>query len=579
MPIATRLPSLLLCLLPGIATLSPARAEVVLDLPAGNAELEQNLRTRLRLEAEPCDAPHWRVRQLYAAAGKDFAPALRAFGYYQARFDKVLNFTDACWQARFTFDLGRRTLIRERDIQVDGEAQKDPRLEKVLAALPLAPGAPLNHGDYEAIKDRLRQFAAQRGYLDFEFVRQELRVYPDDVAADIHLHADSGPRYRFGELHVQTQALDPDFVLRLSNIHPGEPYDALAVTELDRRLSDAGYFGRVEVRPRRDQTLDLAVPVDIVLEPTKRHAWRAGVGYSTDTGPRGSLRYDNRYINRRGHRFEGAISLSPVLSGLAADYVIPGKDPRVESFSFGARVQHEDTDSTVSDSVTLTARHTLQIGDWNQNRFIELLHERSEVGNDETTATLLMPGIGIDRAYADDLLRTRRGYRVSFEARAAHEALLSTTTMLQLRAAAKGVYRFGEGGRVTARVDTGTTLGTSISDLPASLRFFAGGDNSVRGYAYKSLGPVDDDGEPRGGKHLLTTGLEYEHPVHGDDWWLAGFFDAGNAFDTDDFEVRYGYGVGLRWYSPVGRVRLDVAIPDDTDDSDWRIHFGLGADL
>ena len=117
------------------------------------------------------------------------------------------------------------------------------------------------------------------------------------------------------------------------------------------------------------------------------------------------------------------------------------------------------------------------------------------------------------------------------------------------------------------------------TELPASLRFFAGGDNSVRGYKYKSLGPTDSDGEPKGGHNLLTGSLEYEHPIRGEDWWAAAFVDAGNAYDTDDFTVKFGYGLGVRWYSPVGRLRLDVAVPDDTSDDEWRIHFGLGADL
>jgi translocation and assembly module TamA len=150
--------------------------------------------------------------------------------------------------------------------------------------------------------------------------------------------------------------------------------------------------------------------------------------------------------------------------------------------------------------------------------------------------------------------------------------------MLQLSAGARIVYRIGAGGRVNARVGLGATLVDETESLPVSLRFFAGGDNSVRGYGYKALGPLDDDGNVRGGRYLLTGSVEYEHPIFGDDWWGAAFVDAGNAFDEEpDLEV--GYGVGVRWFSPIGRVRLDLAFPVDTSDDDWRIHFGLGAAL
>lgn len=556
-----------------------AHGDVTIEAPGAEAALVENLRARLSLTGEPCDAPSWRVRREFSRAEKEFDPALRAFGYYRAEVSKKLETGPECWHARFDVELGRRVTIGKRSIVIRGEAAEDEQLASLLAVLPLAEGAPLNHGDYEAIKDRLRQFAAERGYLDFAFERHELRVNPDEGLAEIRIEADSGPRYRFGELHFNDQPLNEDFVRRLARVREGDPYEASALTAMDRTLSDSGYYRQVEVRPRRDEAEDDSVPIDVTLEAAPRHAWRAGLGFATDTGPRLSLGYDNRYLNDRGHRFESALSLSPVLSGLNADYVVPGAQPHRDSYSFGARVLHEDTDTALSDSVTLTARHTIKSKRWTQSRFIELLHEQSTVAGEETTSTLLMPGIGLDRTQADDLLRTRRGYRVSLNIRGAYDGLLSTATLLQFRANAKGIYRFGDAGRLTARADAGATLGAGIGELPASLRFFAGGDNSVRGYAYESLGPVDDSGDPVGGKHLLTGSLEYEHPVFGEDWWAATFVDAGNAFDTDQVEVRFGYGVGVRWYSPIGRVRLDLAFPDDTRDDSWRLHFGLGADL
>ena len=165
------------------------------------------------------------------------------------------------------------------------------------------------------------------------------------------------------------------------------------------------------------------------------------------------------------------------------------------------------------------------------------------------------------------------------ELRGAWEGLLSDATLMQIRANARGIHRFGDAGRVTARTELGTTLGDDFFDLPASLRFFAGGDNSVRGYAYKSLGPKDSLGDVTGGRHLFTASLEYEHPLPGEDWWLAAFVDAGNAFNTREAEVEHSYGFGVRWYSPFGRLRLDIAFPSDTSDDSWRLHFGFGADL
>ncbi len=570
-----------LCLFVGLSALAvPSFGEVEIQLESADKLLETNLQTRLALAAEGCDAPRWRVRRLFARAEKDFDPALRALGYYRAEIEKNLETDDDCWRATFKVDPGERTRVRSRKVTVNGEASSDKAMQTLLAALPLAEGEPLNHADYEDIKNRLRTYALENGYFDFAIQRQELRVSPEQSAADIVIEASSGPRYRFGELRFNEQPINETLLRRLGRLEPGSEYDSAALIALDRQLSDAGYFQSVEVRARRQDAVDLQIPVDVQVEPAKRNAWRAGLGYSTDTGPRISLQYSNRYLNARGHHFNAELRLSPADSGLKADYLIPGRDPTRETFSFGAGLTHEVTDSATSDSASLIARQILKSKGWTQTRFLELLYERSDVGSIDDTYTLLMPGVALNRIKADDPLRTRKGYRVTLDARGAYEDLLSTTTMLQFRASGKWIRRFGEGGRVTVRGDAGTTLVDSVLDLPASLRFFAGGDNSVRGYDYEALGPVDAQGNVQGGRHLLTSSVEYEHPVSGDDWWVAAFADAGNAFDqTDDIDVKAGYGVGVRWYSPVGRLRLDLAFPDDTTNDDWRLHFGLGADL
>ena len=557
-----------------------AQADVAIEAPGGEDALMENLRARLGLAGEACDAPAWRVRRLFKRAEKDFQPALRAFGYYSAKLEKKLETGGDCWSATFVFELGERVTIRKRTVSVQGDAASDKQLESVLSALPLAEGEPLNHGQYEDIKSSLRDFATQRGYFDYTLTRNELRVFLDEAAAEVDIEAKSGPRYRFGELRINAVPLNDDFVRRLAKVQEGEPYDSRVLTAMDRNLSDPGYFRRVEVRALRDESEDESVPVEVQLEMAQQHAWSFGVGYATDTGPRGTIGYENRYVNPKGHRFQSALQLSPIKSSLRGDYIIPGQNPHRETFAFGARLLHEDNDSAESDSASLIGSQTLKSNRWNQTRFIELLHERSTVGDEDWTSdTLLMPGIGLDHIKANNPLKTRKGYRINLEVRGAHEALFSTTSMMQFRAGVKGIYRFGEGGRITARADGGTTFSDNVRDLPASLRFFAGGDNSVRGYKYKSLGPEDSEGEPKGGRHMLTGSLEYEHPVKADDWWLATFVDAGNAFDLDEVDAKVGYGVGVRWYSPVGRLRLDIAFPDDTEKDSWRLHFGIGADL
>ena len=585
-------------LLAGIAGLLlsvPAAAVLNIAAPEAPAGLRASLAAHARLAGLACDAPGWRVRRLFDALDADLDPALRAFGYYQPQLSKALNpgrddaeredadagdgVDDAgCWQASVNVLPGPRVRVVARRIEIRGEMATDPAWQTLAEQLPLPVGAPLNHADYETIKARLRELAQSRGYVAFRLTESRLRVDPAQQSADIVVVADSGPRYRFGALRVSETALDSDLIGRYFALSSGEPYDAAALLATDRALSDSGYFSRVELRARRDQAADGDIPVDIGLDMVPRHAWRAGAGYASDIGPRFQLGYHNRYINRRGHRFDAAIEASPVRRGLDLNYTVPGRNPLADSFVIGAQVVEENDDTVDSRRMALSGRRVTTFGPWTRTVGLELSRSEEQRADGSETLTLLMPGWRMTRVEADDLMRTRRGHRLDFEARAAHQGLLSSVSFLQLRAAAKLIHRFGDAGRMTVRGEAGVSWVADALDLPASVRFFAGGDNSVRGYDFRSLGPRDADDEPRGGKHLITASVEYEHPVSGEDWWAAAFVDTGNVFDQRPDALHTGYGVGLRWYSPVGRVRVDLAMPQDGDGG---LHFylGLGVDL
>ncbi len=570
--------ALITALLWGLAAV-PAGAETNIAVTGGDGAIENNLRLHLRLVDQPCDIRPARLRQLFAAVEEDIRPALEALGHYAPEIRKELDTGGDCWQATIEVDPGPPVRVRNLTVEIRGDARDDAAFGEFLADLPLEEGDQLHHGRYESIKAGLRSLALERGYFDARLARSTLRIHKSEKAADIVIDFATGTRYRFGELLLGDQPLEESFVRRLGAYEPDTPYEVDTLVRLDRNLSNSGYFQSVEVRPLRDQATEERVPVAVAFTRESRHLWRAGVGFATDSGPRVSAGYENRYVNPRGHRFSADVRLSPVISTLSAEYRIPGKDPHKQNYRFTGALEHDDTDSFTSDSLNLGFFDSRRMGAWNHSRFIKVLTERSDIGNDDVSSSFVLPGLGWNRMEADDPLRTRRGYRVGLEAQGTHEALLSSTSLFQVNAHAKGIYRFAGWGRVTGRLDLGTTLTPDFADLPASLRFFAGGDNSVRGYAFESLGPRDSDGEVVGGKHLLTASIEYEHPLGNEDWWGAAFVDAGNAFDTNDIRVKQGYGGGLRWYSPVGRIRLDIAFPEDTAEDDWRIHFGLGVDL
>ncbi|MCW8946252.1 MAG: autotransporter assembly complex protein TamA [Sedimenticola sp.] len=551
--------------------------EPSIEFKGVSGELESNLRAGLSLTAESCDAPAWRVNRLFRRADSELDQAARALGYYRIQLEKKILFNPACWQASFDIQPGEPAHLVNVDIVIQGEAQGDASFGKLLKASPVKKGSQVHHGQYEALKGEIERVAAERGYFDGRFVRTELKVDPQKNQASITLHYDSGKRYRIGNMVVDQQTYDPELLERYIKIRAGDPYDSTALANTHRGLADSGYFQSVSVKPDFKGAQNGTIDVQVVLEPIKRLAYRIGIGAATDTGPRLSLGYERRRLNRLGHRLESKLVLSQVDSSIGLEYLIPVQQPHIDQISFRTGYRHLDTDSTISDTATIGVRAVGNRNGWSETRYLDWISEESQIGTETTQATLLVPGISWAKTKADNRMLPRKGYRLSLELKGAEEALLSDVRFFQLQAAAKWIYPLGA-GRLLIRGDTGLTLTEDFEKLPASYRFFAGGDQSVRGYGYQALGPKNTDGTVVGGRYLLSGSVEYEYPIK-DDWSAALFIDAGNAVDGWNEELKRSAGVGLRWRSPVGPIRLDLAIPEDTSEDSFRIHFSMGADL
>jgi translocation and assembly module TamA len=186
----------------------------------------------------------------------------------------------------------------------------------------------------------------------------------------------------------------------------------------------------------------------------------------------------------------------------------------------------------------------------------------------------------LSRKTADDVYFPLRGLAVTYGLRVAHEGLIADTSFVQARAEAKWIRPVGDGNRFIGRAALGAMTVGDFDALPPELRFFAGGDRSVRGFDYQEIGEMRADGGVIGGKYQAVASAEYEHYFH-QNWGAAVFVDAGDAFNAD-FNANVGAGLGVRWKSPIGVVRLDVGVPvvtDREDHSSWRIHVVIGPDL
>lgn len=557
----------------------PAHGTV--DFQGLSRDTEKIVRATVPLVDEPCTARDARVRRLYRRADKEIRQALEVYGYYAPTIDKVLESKAGCWHARFRIDEGSRVSLRTVSIGVSGAGQSDSALTRVLTKADFAPGEGLNQRAYDELKSTLATVAQRRGYFDGRFVTSRLDVYPGQLAADITIDYASGERYRFGPVTLDQSVVDPELALRYVEFEPGEPYDADRLNELYTDLLTGGYFQNVELRTTPRPAPDLDVPLTIVLTAAPPRTWTTGVGYATDTGPKLRLGYLNQRLNGKGHQLEFSTSVSPILGEATLSYRLPTGKPRDEWLSVDTGYKYENPKDSRSNEFRLGVKQVKRRrGNWRETRFVDYVLESFTVAGDTGNSSLVLPGI----SWANQPLllpsRPRRGQRLTFTATGTDEILGSDTAFVQLSTEGKILVPLWSTARLLMRAQAGWTIKQDFDDLPFSVRYFAGGDNSIRGYEYKSLGPTDAEGKVVGGTDLLVGSVEIDQRVL-DNWSVAAFVDLGNAFDNfQNLSLKTGVGAGIRWYSPLGPIRFDVGVPLDNNAPDsFRIHITLGPDL
>lgn len=556
---------------------SPARGE--LQIIGVSDEIARNVRSFVALADEPCDAEAWLIRRRFRNLEADVRTALEPFGYYDPVITKELVQDEACWRATITLDPGNPVLLRNVDISITTSPEGRADFADIQSSSTLQSGAPLRHSHYDSFKRSLQVRAAERGYVEAAFTESTIEVWPDELSADISTKYESGPRYDFGEIRLQQDFLEPGLIRSFLEFETGMPYDSRLLNRAYRDLSFSGYFSRMELLPMMEEASDRAIPVRVLLEPADRIEYTVGAGYSTDSGPRGRAGFHNRRLNQKGHRFKSDINLSSVLQGLTAEHRRPMADPRSEWLSYTAALTHEDADTFDSETARVGFRRTKRVSSsWMRTLSVDLSYDQFDVGVESERTRLALPAIAFDHKRADRDIFPTRGRRLTFELRGASDYLGSDTSFLQATVSGRLVRSISTDARIIARATVGITAKSEFNELPPSVRFFAGGDESVRGFGYNTLGPEDELGNVVGGSNLLIASIEYERWLRGNFYGMV-FVDAGNAFDDVDVDAAAGAGLGLRWQSPVGPLRFYLAHPLNKSDRSVRLHIRLGADL
>ena len=558
-----------------------AQPVIQVDIEGIDKRLETNVRLFLSIEQQRNHAlmNEGRMRRLHQKAAGEIAAALQPYGYYQPKITPSLTQLETSeWQARYVIDTGPGLPIAEVNLNIIGPMKEDSLLQNVLKERALNPGDIFSHPKYESLKSGLGGLASELGYVEAKFTLARVEIDLNLYQARVYLDFESGPRYRFGEVTLDQDVLEPELLIRYIPFKKGDPYSLEQVILLQRTLNDSTYFKVVEVVPGVPQADSREVPIRVSLSPRKRHRYDFGLGYGTDTGARAQVGWRMPRVNQRGHRIDSMIIVSEIGYDVSANYRVPVRNPRTDQLVYSISEEKEETDTndSILRSLSLSFHHNRE--KWREVLSLSYEDEDFAVGNDSGNSILLIPGVSWTRTWGSSFINVLDGLRFSFAVRGASESVVSDSDFTQLLGNIKFITSLNARNRFIARGTLGTTNTTDFNQLPSSIRFFAGGTNSVRGYAYQSLGPTDESGDVVGGEHLITASIEFEH-YFSDKLGMAVFIDSGNAIENFGDDLEQGAGFGVRWKSPVGSVRVDLANAISTDDQDWRLHINIGPDL
>ena len=549
----------------------------------------------VRLDADTIERLHNRVE-------RETQAALRPFGYFEPQVQStVTDLGHGEWKVVVNIKPGKPVRVTHIEVRVAGPGESDPLFQRILRHLPLHVGDPLNQAEYDAVKDDLQRTAATYGYFDARMTRNELQVDPPHYTADIALELATGERYRFGATTVHQKVVKESLVRRYLRYHQGEPYDLTKVLRTQFALDDAQYFGNLEVRPGDPDHTTHTVAVDIRADPGRRNRYSFGAGYATDTGARATLGYEDRRINDSGHSFSVELQFSQIARyNVQTHYVIPVGDPAVENISLNGKIEQQILDDVTAYTQSAGPSFTDVTGGWQTVWQVNAVRTTSEDINGTTTDRLLVPELDLASVPTGYLGEPLFVHPFFAELKGSDSVLGSDSNFIQLHMQAERVFELGRKWHLLLRDELGASLVSRFSDLPTIYRFFAGGDNSVRGFYYNELSPTDPvcttgpNGQflrtangscesvagtiKVGGKDVITGTVEVIRDLP-NNLGVATFVDYGNAFDHFGTQLYYSAGVGLRVRLPVMTLGVDIAQPLNVPGAGPRLHINFSPKL
>lgn len=559
---------------------APVQFRVHIEAPKDLADMLRDGLALARWEQDPQMTPEL-LQRLVDEARNHVRDAVATEGYFSANVSSDIDRRQTPWTVVLRVDPGPRTRVTDVDIGFSGPGAQDDQAQglrqRVRESWGLPPGQPFRQEAWDAAKrDAVRGLSAWR-YAGARVEDSRALIDPGSNSARLSVNLGSGPPFLFGPVQVTgTRRYPSAIVENLSPINPGDTYDRDKLLLYQRRLLEAGYFVSAQADVDAQTQDTQAAPVRVVVIEGSSQNVEAGVGYSTDAGPRLGLRYTDQDVRERAWRFKSDLRLDTKVQDLQLNLDAPPARGGRWNSGF-ARARQTDISNEQTQELSAGIAHNWFSKD-SPSALLISGHVEEQRVLDSAVDHRHAVYFGYRRGFrrTDDLITPRQGYLGTLELGGAPPGLASRP-FLRATGGASLFIPHGRSNDLVLRAQVGVVLADSRQGIPSSFLFRTGGDQTVRGYAFESLG-VQQGSAIVGGRYLAVGSVEYTHWFSAV-WGLAAFIDAGNAWDTGNtlsnaFKPAWGYGMGARFRTPVGPIRADLAYGERT--GKLRVHFSVG---
>lgn len=573
------MPRIILYLIILLASIHPAYASEQLlieaiEVHSENEQVDENIALYLKKYQSKVFS-HRQKKAMNA----DVRLALQALGYYE--FSTEIEFSSHSQQLSVQVALAPPFRWHSVDVGLLGAAGTDPVIQTFLKTLPIKVGDEISHDLYGAAKNQIESILLERGYFDFTWQESRLEINQALKQGAAKLYLESGPRYMFGELKLSGQSKAARFITELATFDQNTEYDAKKLSDYSIALNETPYFASVTVYPLLKERHKGKVPIRVDVTDRPANSFEVGGGYSTDLDAKFRFKWKRPWVNQFGHSFETDLNLSERKQDITSAYTIPVGDPNDDLWRVLGGYQLQDD---LTEGVKLTAwnvqlqRQWVFDSGWVRTAFLKREHERSEQTGLLLDTEMLLPGVSYARKRSKGGMTPFWGSEQLFTIEVAHKNVISSTSLTKIRWKQAWLRSYKARHLILLRAELGALVAKEFDDTPLNMRFFAGGDQSIRGFAFQSISPKGPQGELLGAKYLVTASSEYNYQFL-PNWRAAIFVDAGTA--TNDFEERWsvGAGFGFRYITPFGPVRVDHAWGLSKPSKSTRLSIVIGPEI